>query len=144
MVDSLKSLPSKATLKRYKKAAVAVQSTQNIKKVEKIINRFEKYITRLEFYNTICQPTSSKQQEAKTLSLNNDIMIVIGSKTSANTKRLYEISKSLNKKSYWIQSQKDLKKSWFSGIKSVGITAGASTPDETTKEVVNKIKKSAN
>ncbi len=144
VVDSLKSLPSEATLKKYKKAAVVVQSTQNIEEVEKIIEKLKIHIQRLEFFNTICQPTSSKQQEARTLSLNNDIMLVIGSRTSANTKRLYEISKSLNKKSYWIQSQKDLKKNWFSGIKAVGITAGASTPNKTTKEVVEKIKKFAN
>ncbi len=143
VVDSLKSLPSKATLKKYKKAAVVVQSTQNIEEVKKIIEKLKIHIQRLEFYNTICQPTSSKQQEAKTLSLNNDIMLIIGSRTSANTKRLYEISKSLNEKSYWIQSQKDIKKNWFSGIKSVGITAGASTPNTTTKEVVKKIKELA-
>jgi 4-hydroxy-3-methylbut-2-enyl diphosphate reductase len=144
VIDSLKSIPSPASLKKYSKAAVVVQSTQNVEKVEKIINQLENSIPHLEFYNTICQPTTCKQQEARNLPLKNEVMIVIGSKTSANTKRLYEISKSLNKKTYWIQSQKDLRKDWFSHIKSVGITAGASTPDETTKEVVKKIKSFSN
>jgi 4-hydroxy-3-methylbut-2-enyl diphosphate reductase len=140
VIDSLQSLPSSACLKRCKKVAVVVQSTQNIEKVEKIIEKLNKHVSRLEFYNTICQPTTSKQQEARTLALKNDVMIVIGSKTSANTKRLYEISKSLNKKTHWIQSEKDLKKVWFRKTKTVGITAGASTPDETTKKVVEHIK----
>jgi 4-hydroxy-3-methylbut-2-enyl diphosphate reductase len=144
VIDSLKSIPPLSSLKKYSKAAVVVQSTQNVEKVEKIINQLEKHIPHLEFYNTICQPTTCKQQEARNLPLKNEVMIVIGSKTSANTKRLYEISKSLNKKTYWIQSQKDLRKDWFSHIKSVGITAGASTPDETTKEVVKKIKSFSN
>jgi len=140
VIDSLKSIPSVASLKKYKKAAVVVQSTQNIERVEKIIDRLKKHISNLEFYNTICQPTTCKQQEARNLPLKNEVMIIIGSKTSANTKRLYEISKSLNKKTHWIQSQKDLKKVWFLRVNSVGITAGASTPDKTTKEVVRKIK----
>ena len=140
VIDSLKSIPSVTSLKKYKKAAIVVQSTQNIERVEKIINRLEKHILNLEFYNTICQPTTCKQQEARNLPLKNEVMIIIGSKTSANTKRLYEISKSLNKKTHWIQSQKDLKKVWFLRVNSVGITAGASTPDKTTKEVVERIK----
>jgi len=140
VIDSLKSIPSVTSLKKYKKAAIVVQSTQNIERVEKIINRLEKHIPNLEFYNTICQPTTCKQQEARNLPLKNEVMIIIGSKTSANTKRLYEISKSLNKKTHWIQSQKDLKKVWFLRVNSVGITAGASTPDKTTKEVVERIK----
>ena len=71
--------------------------------------------------------------------LKNDVMIIIGSKGSANTKRLYEISKSLNKKSYWVRTNADLSKKWFRNAKSVGITAGASTPDYTTEEVIRTI-----
>ena len=73
--------------------------------------------------------------------LDNDVMVIIGSKTSANTKRLYEISKSLNPRSFWVQSKKDLKEEWFRKTQSVGVTAGASTPDETTKSVIEQIKK---
>ena len=67
-------------------------------------------------------------------------MIIIGSKSSANTRRLYEISRSLNKHSYWIQSKRNLKSAWFKNIKSVGITAGASTPDSITHSIVDYIK----
>lgn len=127
-------------IKKIKKACIVVQSTQNLTKVLAIIGVLKKYIKDLRFFNTICYPTRTKQQEIKILPLKNDIMIIIGSKKSANTKRLYEISKSLNKKSYWIQSKNDLKFGWFKGVKKVGITAGASTPDSTTKEIIKSIK----
>ena len=72
--------------------------------------------------------------------LQNDVMIIIGSRTSANTKRLYEISKSHNKRSYWIQSNDEINPKWFSGAESVGIMAGASTPDHTTQQVIENIR----
>ena len=72
--------------------------------------------------------------------LKNDVMLIIGSKTSANTKRLYQISKALNKKSYWINSQQNIEKAWFKSAKSVGVTAGASTPQTTIRDVVSYLK----
>ena len=68
-------------------------------------------------------------------------MIVIGSYTSANSKRLTQLALERNKKSFQVTSAKDLNRSWFEKCESVGISAGASTPDETIKEVVKKIKK---
>lgn len=132
----------KANFKKFSnlnKAAVLVQSTQNLDKVLAIVAKLKRYIKDLLFFNTICRPTRIKQQEIKSLPLTNDVVIIIGSKTSANTKRLYEISRALNKKSYWIQSKQDIKLDWFKSSRSVGITAGASTPDSTTQEVVDYI-----
>ena len=131
---------SLTAFKRIKKAAIVVQSTQNEEKVLKAVNFLKKIIPDLEFCNTICRPTRMKQKEIKQMPLNNDVMIIIGSKTSANTKRLYEISKSLNKNSHWIQSEKNLKKSWFKGARNVGITAGASTPQKTIAAVISRAK----
>jgi 4-hydroxy-3-methylbut-2-enyl diphosphate reductase len=67
-------------------------------------------------------------------------MIIIGSKTSANTGRLYEISKALNSRTYWVSSKKDIRRNWFKTAKKVGVSAGASTPDSTTEDVVKYIK----
>jgi 4-hydroxy-3-methylbut-2-enyl diphosphate reductase len=130
-------------IKKIKKAAIVAQSTQNSVKVLNIAELMKHYIRDLKFFNTICQPTRTKQQEMQNMPLENDAMIIIGSKASANTQRLYEISRSLNTKSYWVSSKKDIKPRWFKGIRSVGITAGASTPDDTTKEIVSYIKKIA-
>jgi len=124
-----------------KKACIVVQSTQNKDKVMQILARLEKYIPDIKFCNTICKPTSTKQEEIKIMPLENDAMLVIGSKKSANTKRLYEISKSLNKRSYWVNSTAEIKKTWFKGAESVGVTAGASTPEESIRQIIERIKK---
>ena len=67
-------------------------------------------------------------------------MIVIGSFTSANSKRLTQLSLDRNKNSYQVTCSQELEESWFFGIKSVGISAGASTPDELIHDVINKVK----
>lgn len=138
VIDSVRRIPL-AAIKRIRKACVVVQSTQNLDKTLEILTRLKQYIRSLTFYNTICRPTRIKQEEIKTLPLQNEIMVIIGSRTSANTKRLYEIAKSLNKRTYWIQSKGELKSKWFKDAKSVGIMAGASTPDETTRSVIDAI-----
>jgi 4-hydroxy-3-methylbut-2-enyl diphosphate reductase len=136
VVDDIRNTPGRT----FKKACVVVQSTQNIQKVLKIIKALQPHAKELKVFNTICKPTTMRQDEARRLPLENDVMLVIGSKESANTKRLYEISKSLNARSYWVGSKEDIKKSWFKGIKSVGITAGASTPESTTQNIINYLK----
>ncbi len=137
IIDQLQNIPK--SVKYIKKAVVVVQSTQNLTNVTKIVHQLKKNIPYLEFHNTICQPTRTKQEEIKNLPLKNDLMLVIGSKNSANTQRLYEISKSLNSQSYWISSAKEIKKKWFENIKSVGITAGASTPESTIQKVIKQL-----
>ena len=139
IIDNVKNIPFDK-IKRIKKACMVVQSTQNIETVNQVFNIVKQYIKDLKFFNTICNNTREKQAEIRIMPIKNDIMIIVGSRTSANTRRLYEISTSINKRSYWIQSAKDLRRIWFERIKSVGITAGASTPDYTTKEVINRIK----
>ncbi len=133
-------IPIKA-IQRIKKAAVVVQSTQNIEKVLEIIALLKQRIKELKFFNTICRPTRTKQKEIKRLSVENDAMIIIGSKSSANTRRLYELSKSLNRRTYWVQSKEGIRQQWFKEVKNAGVAAGASTPDTTTKEVIKQIRK---
>jgi 4-hydroxy-3-methylbut-2-enyl diphosphate reductase len=139
VIDNLKTIPWK-TISKLKKTALVVQSTQNIDNVLKIVKVLKKQIKNLKFFNTVCNPTRAKQKEIKTMPQGNDLMLIVGSKASANTKRLYEISKSLNKRSFWIQSEKDLKPNWFKNVRKVGLTAGASTPDSTTKKIIRKIR----
>ena len=133
-----KHLPWRA-IADIKKACAIVQSTQNIDTAAKIIVILRKYIPDLRFANTICRPTRIKQDEIKRMPLENDVMIVIGSKHSANTKRLYEISKSINRRSFWINAAGELKKEWFEGVETTGITAGASTPESTIQGIIRYI-----
>ncbi len=139
IVDNSKNIPFEK-IKRAQKAAVISQSTQKLEKVSEIVGILKPHIKELKFFNTICRPTRIKQEEIKSLPLKNDIVLIIGSKTSANTRRLFEIAKSLNPRAYWIQSRKEINPTWFKNKRSVGITAGASTPEWITKGVINYIK----
>lgn len=123
-------------IKRIRKACVVVQSTQNIEETLKVVGVLRKKIPELRFFNTICRPTQLKQEEIRRMPLKNNVMVIIGSKKSANTKRLFQISKSLNPRTFWVNTAKELKKGWFKEAHSVGITAGASTPDETTRKII--------
>ena len=138
IIERLENLKRK-NMKNIKKACVVVQSTQELENVRKIVDFLKANIADLRFFNTICRPTTIKQEEIKKMPLQNDMMIIIGSKASANTKRLYEISRSLNKRSYWVNSKKEIRPDWFKGVQTVGITAGASTPESSIKEITEFI-----
>lgn len=139
VIDDAKRIPL-ATIKRMKQACVVVQSTQNFEKTTAIVQSLKQHIRDVQFFNTICRPTRMKQKEIKEMPLSNDAMIIIGSKKSANTKRLYQISKSMNKRSYWVQSRGEIKPAWFNGADSVGVMSGASTPDYTTQDVIDYLR----
>ncbi len=126
--------------KKFKKIGVVVQSTQNIEKVKGILSKLVTITKELRFINTICKPTQDHQDEIRKMPLENDVMIIVGSFTSANTRRLTEISRGLNPNTYQVESAKNIKEEWFKNCKTVGISAGASTPDYLIKEVVEKIK----
>tara|TARA_B100000945_G_scaffold169134_1_gene135683 strand:- start:501 stop:1352 length:852 start_codon:yes stop_codon:yes gene_type:complete len=137
----ISSVKEAEKLRRYKRAGVVSQSTQTIENVQKIINILMTKVYDLHFINTICFPTKRNQNQIKELAKNNDLMIIIGSFTSANSKRLTELSLKINPNTFQVNGAKDLKQKWFSNVKSVGISAGASTPDYLIDEVHVKIKK---
>ena len=136
----LSNIDEAKKLRKMKKAGVVTQSTQMIENVQEIINVLMQKVFDLRFINTICYPTRRNHEQIKELSINCDVMIVIGSFTSANSKRLTQLALERNKRSYQVTGAKDLEISWFNKCDTVGISAGASTPDETIHEVVEKIK----
>jgi 4-hydroxy-3-methylbut-2-enyl diphosphate reductase len=123
-------------LRAIERAGVVVQSTQTLENVTMIVAALRRHIPDLAVHNTICRATSQRQADLATLPLENDVVLVIGSKSSANTKRLYEISKSRNPATYWIATRADINPAWFNGVSTVGITAGASTPEESIREIM--------
>ena len=127
-------------IKRTRKIGVVSQSTQMIENVQEIINTLMTRIVDIRFINTICYPTKRNHQQIKELSKTSDIMIIIGSFTSANSKRLTELSKQRNKNTYQVTCAEDIKESWFKNVEKVGISAGASTPDYLIEGVERKIK----
>ena len=135
----LANLNEAKALKKFKKAGVVSQSTQTIENVQEIINILMEKVFDLHFVNTICYPTKRNQEQIKELARESDIMIIIGSFTSANSKRITSLSKTLNKNTYQVTISKDIDPKWFDNCKSVGISAGASTPDYLIKEVKDRI-----
>jgi len=134
------STPEEArTLRKKKRGGVVAQSTQMVENVQEIISILMMKIKDLRFINTVCHPTRQNQVELKELATQNDLMIVIGSFTSANTKRLAALAKSLNPRSYQVEGADDVNPDWFTDVCSVGIHAGASTPDVTIREVHKRV-----
>ena len=123
-----------------KKAGVVSQSTQMIENVQEIINVLMQKVFDLRFVNTICFPTRRNHEQIKELANNCEVMIVIGSFTSANSKRLTQLALERNKRSYQVTCVDDIQTIWFKNCEKVGISAGASTPDDIIIDVVEKIK----
>ena len=126
-------------INRIRKAGVVTQSTQAIENVQDIIKILMTKIFDLRFVNTICFPTKRNQEQIKQLAKENDAMVIIGSFTSANSKRLTMLSKEINSRTYQVTGVADIEISWFENCESVGISAGASTPDYLIEEVKNKL-----
>ena len=134
------SSPEEAeALRKMKRIGVVSQSTQTIENVQEILNVLVTKAADLRFINTICFPTTRNQNAIKELASINDVMIIIGSFTSANTKRLTSISKKINQNTYQVQTAGDLETGWFSDIDTVGVSAGASTPDILIQKVITRL-----
>ena len=136
----ISNLEEAKALRKMKKAGVVSQSTQMLENVQEIMDILLEKVFDLRFINTICFPTRRNHKQIKELAKKNDVMIIIGSYTSANSKRLTQLSLERNKRSYQVTSSMEIDSSWFENCNSVGISAGASTPDETINEVISKIK----
>ena len=131
-------------LGRMRKAGVVSQSTQMIENVQEIMSILMSKVFDLRFVNTICYPTRKNHEQIKELSKIVDVMIIIGSFTSANSKRLTQLAKQRNENSYQVVDELDLKSEWFEGVDKVGVSAGASTPDNIIQSVTKHIKNLSN
>ncbi len=122
------------------KVGVVSQTTQSEEFFKEIVGELSLWVRELKIINTICNATSLRQEEVYKLAPTVDVMIVIGGKNSGNTRRLYTIAKSLNSRTYHVETPQELNPEWFEGVKKVGITAGASTPDWIIEKVKVRIK----
>ena len=117
------------------KLCIVAQTTFNYKKFQDLVENFLKKGYDILVLNTICNATQERQVEAKQVASLVDAMIVIGGKHSSNTQKLYEICNKECKNTYYIQTLGDLDPERVSSVRSVGITAGASTPNNIIEEV---------
>jgi len=126
-------------LKKMKKVGVVSQSTQAIENIQEIINILMTKVFDLHFINTICFPTKRNHEQIKDMAKINDIMIIIGSFTSANSNRLTQLALDINPHSFQVTDSKELNPEWFKNKDKIGISAGASTPGDLIQEVKDSI-----
>ena len=124
-----------------KKIGIVSQTTFNYDKFQELVEKIEQKGYDICAKNTICSATEERQKEAVEISKEVDAMIVIGGKSSSNSRKLYEICKSNCNNTYFIQTDDDLDLSVLQSIDDVGITAGASTPKKIIEEVQKKCQK---
>lgn len=117
------------------KVCVVAQTTYNFNKFKELVEILEKKVYDISAVNTICNATEERQTEAKSLALDSDAMIVIGGKHSSNTQKLYQICKNECECTFYVQTLDDLNLNELTSVRSVGITAGASTPNNIIEEV---------
>ncbi|MBC8365974.1 4-hydroxy-3-methylbut-2-enyl diphosphate reductase [bacterium] len=127
--------------KRLRKVGVVVQSTQNMENVQRILAELVPRVRELRYVDTICGPTKTHQRDIRTLPSEVDVMVIVGSFTSANTCRLTEISLEKNPRSYQVEDASGLAGEWFVDSITIGVTAGASTPDWIIDEVMEALEK---
>ena len=123
-----------------KPTTLVSQTTFNYKKFQDLVEKFSKTRYDILVLNTICNATQERQVEARRIASEVDAMIVVGGKTSSNTQKLYEICQKECKNTYYIQTLGDLDPECVSSVRSVGITAGASTPNHIIEEVHTNVR----
>lgn len=139
-VEQLKEF--EARIKAHKKVGVVVQTTQRLVTLNSIVDYLTSIAKEIHIANTICQSTSMRQKEARELADESDLVIVVGSKKSANTTHLAEILKDITKtihieKDDELDNYKDL----ILNANHISVTAGASTPQNIIENVIKKLRK---
>lgn len=122
------------------KVGVVVQTTQPLSLLKEIMLDMLERVKEIKVYNTICNSTALRLKETKQMAKAVDMVLVVGGKNSANTTQLANLCNSMSVLTYHIETASEIKETWFSGVKSIGITAGASTPDWIIKEVQERIR----
>ncbi len=118
---------------------IVSQTTFNYNKFKYLVEIISKKSYDISVLNTICSATKERQTEAESIANEVDVMIVIGDKHSSNTQKLFEICSNACDNTYYIQTLEDLDMNQLKSVKTVGITAGASTPKNIIEEVQNNV-----
>jgi 4-hydroxy-3-methylbut-2-enyl diphosphate reductase len=126
---------------KAEKIIILSQTTQSRDFLAAVYDYVKKKYQDVEIIDTICMETRQRQDELKELAKDSDAMVIIGSTESANSARLYEISKKINPKSVFISRVEELENKFFEGVKKVGVTAGASTPEWIINDVIEYLTK---
>ena len=123
-----------------KKVCIVAQTTFNYNKFQELVEIINKKGYDIIVLNTICNATEERQTEARAIAKEAEAMIVIGGRSSSNTQKLFEICKMECENTYYIQTLDDLDLTKLKSIDNVGITAGASTPNNIIEEVQKNVR----
>lgn len=136
VVEGAAELPETLPSRRV---GVVVQTTQSESRLAEVVAALAPRVRELRVHNTICSSTGKRQQSAAELAASVDVVVVVGGHNSGNTTRLVEIGRSVNPRTHHVETADDIDTAWFTGAESVGVTAGASTPDEQMQGVIRAI-----
>lgn len=128
-----------AKLPKMNKIGIVAQTTQSFENLKNVVSECLLRGGEIRVFNTICDATAVRQEEAKQLAGQVDCMLVVGGFNSANTRRLSEVCAELQSRTHHIETASEIDAAWFEGVDRVGVTAGASTPKWIIDEVINKI-----
>jgi len=119
---------------------VVAQTTQSYGNFSEIVLRLLRLSNELKVFNTICSSTKERQDATRALASRVDVMIVVGGRNSANTSRLVSLSREAGKPTYHVEVVDEIRSEWLTGARTVGVTAGASTPGWVIDAVVERLK----
>lgn len=123
------------------KIGLVSQTTQELSAFVKIAIDLLQRVKELKIVNTICDATIRRRKALMDLLFKSDAILVVGGKSSANTRKLVELSKGCLNKVYHIEFPKEIFRGWFEGVERIGIASGASTPDWQIKAVLAILRK---
>jgi 4-hydroxy-3-methylbut-2-enyl diphosphate reductase len=135
----INSVAEAEKLKFIPRMGVVFQTTHSIGHVQEVVGALLKRGKEVRVFNTLCGATTSMQKTAVELAPTVEAMVIIGGRQSANTAQLAEVCRRVNPRVLQVESADELDASWFSGLRRVGVSAGASTPDEVIAEVVARL-----
>jgi 4-hydroxy-3-methylbut-2-enyl diphosphate reductase len=118
------------------RVGVVVQTTQTQDNLASVAAALAPVARELLVFNTICDATEKRQSAACELAAEVDVVVVVGGRNSANTARLAQLCHAIEPRTHHIESAAELRPEWFAGAARVGVTAGASTPDEEIEATV--------
>jgi 4-hydroxy-3-methylbut-2-enyl diphosphate reductase len=128
-------------LRERPKFGVAAQTTQPVERLRHLTGllRWRFPNSQVRCIDTVCQPTKQRQQAAVDLARQSDVVVVVGGSESNNTRELVKTCSRFCRQVFHVQTAGDLDRNWFGGARTVGITAGTSTPDAVIDQVENRL-----
>jgi len=136
VVDGPKGL---AKLGDAPRVGVVCQTTQPLEHLRAVVDSLLESTREVKVFNTICEATFARQERALALARKVDLMLIVGGRNSANTRRLWELCREAGCDAYHIETKDELEPRWFEGKTEVGITGGASTPQWIIEEIVQAL-----